>query len=78
MGKPQTATPATYRSSRTDQWTDPRPYTDASLRLQKYGPVQGMEPASAWALIKFGMPGGIGMAVLFVVSTIAIIAFSGA
>lgn len=26
-----------------DRWSHPRPYTDASMRYQKYGPVQPME-----------------------------------
>ncbi len=33
----------TFRSSRPDRWTSPRPYTDASLRLNTYGRVQPME-----------------------------------
>ena len=28
-----------YRSSKPDQWTLPRPYTDASLRYMKHGPI---------------------------------------
>lgn len=59
-----------------DHFAGHRPSTDAD-RLRKHGPIQSMEPATAWDLIKFGMPGGIGVAVLFAVSTIAIIAFSG-
>ncbi|WP_435416895.1 hypothetical protein WAB17_08325 [Parerythrobacter aurantius] len=31
-----------YRSSRPDNWTCPRPYSDASLRYMAYGPVQPM------------------------------------
>lgn len=38
----------TFRSSRPDNWTDPRPWTDASLRYQKHGPVQPMERPSLW------------------------------
>ena len=32
-----------YRSSQPDRWVMPRPYTDASLRLQVHGPIQPME-----------------------------------
>ena len=32
----------TFRSSRPDSWTNPRPYRDASLRYMAYGPVQPM------------------------------------
>ncbi|WP_298847189.1 hypothetical protein [uncultured Salinicola sp.] len=32
-----------FRSSRPDSWNQPRPYTDASLRLQKYGRIQPMD-----------------------------------
>ena len=35
----------TYRSSRSDQWTSPRPYSDASLRYRAHGPVQPMDYA---------------------------------
>lgn len=31
-----------YRSSSPDQWTLPRPTTDASLRYRKHGPIQPM------------------------------------
>ena len=33
----------TFRSSRPDAWSQPRPHADASLRLQKYGRIQPME-----------------------------------
>ncbi len=32
-----------YRSSRPDGWTMPRPYRDASLRYMMHGPIQPME-----------------------------------
>ena len=32
-----------YRSSRPDGWTMPRPYQDASLRYLRHGPIQPME-----------------------------------
>ena len=33
----------TYRSSSPDQWTLPRPTTDASSRYLKHGPIQPMD-----------------------------------
>jgi hypothetical protein len=33
----------TFRSSRPDRWTMPRPYSDASLRRQMHGAIQPME-----------------------------------
>jgi hypothetical protein len=32
----------TFRSSRPDSWTSPRPYSDASLRRHIHGPIQPM------------------------------------
>ena len=32
-----------YRSSRPDKWTAPRPYQDESLRRQKHGRLRPME-----------------------------------
>lgn len=32
----------TYRSSNPDQWTMPRPTTDANTRYMKHGPIQPM------------------------------------
>jgi hypothetical protein len=32
-----------YRSSRPDVWVQPRPHSDASQRLMKYGPIRPME-----------------------------------
>jgi len=32
----------TFRSSRPDTWTAPRPYTDPNLRMMKYGRVRPM------------------------------------
>ena len=32
----------TFRSSRPDHWTQPRPFSDASLRQMAYGAVQPM------------------------------------
>ena len=31
-----------FRSSRSDSWTSPRSYSDASLRQMKYGKIQPM------------------------------------
>ncbi len=36
-------TSMTYRSSRPDSWTLPRPSQDASLRRMAHGPIQPME-----------------------------------
>ncbi len=33
----------TFRSSRPDNWTSPRPYSDASLRRHIHGRIQPME-----------------------------------
>lgn len=50
-----------FRSSRPDSWTSPRPHTDASHRLHAYGPVHSYEPAAPWgrvilaAVIAFGL-----------------------
>lgn len=30
-------------SSKPDHWTNPRPYTDASLRYRAYGPIEPMD-----------------------------------
>ncbi len=35
-----------FTSSRNDAWSNPRPYTDASLRFAKYGRVLPMEEPS--------------------------------
>ncbi|RDC60613.1 hypothetical protein HME9302_01826 [Alteripontixanthobacter maritimus] len=32
-----------FRSSRPDGWVQPRPYSDASYRMMKYGKIQPME-----------------------------------
>lgn len=32
----------TFRSSRPDRWTSPRPYSDATMRHMAYGPIQPM------------------------------------
>ena len=34
---------AIIRSSRPDGWNQPRPHSDASLRLRTYGRIQPME-----------------------------------
>ena len=39
----------TYRSSRPDGWTMPRPDRDASLRYMMHGPIQPMEEPSLLA-----------------------------
>jgi hypothetical protein len=36
----------TFRSSRPDRWTMPRPYSDASLRHRTHGAIQPMERPS--------------------------------
>jgi hypothetical protein len=33
----------TFRSSRPDSWTAPRPYSDPNLRMLKYGPIRPMD-----------------------------------
>lgn len=38
----------TFRSSRPDMWTLPRPYSDASLRYRKHGPIQPLTRPSLW------------------------------
>lgn len=46
-----------HRSSSPDQWTNPRPWQDASARLHKHGPVRPMIegrtgiPARAWVYL---------------------------
>lgn len=37
-----------FHSSRPDHWVQPRPFSDASLRLQQYGPLQPMDPPGFW------------------------------
>lgn len=32
-----------YRSSRPDPWVQPRPFSDASARFHKFGPIRPME-----------------------------------
>lgn len=32
-----------FTSSGADSWSHPRPYTDASLRRMKHGPIRPME-----------------------------------
>ena len=32
-----------FRSSRPDSWTNPRPYRDVSQRMMAYGKIQPME-----------------------------------
>jgi len=39
----------TFRSSRPDSWTNPRPYCDASTRYLAYGPVRPMQQAGLLA-----------------------------
>lgn len=54
MGKPQAITQATYRTSKPDHWTTPRPFSDASARLKNHGPVQPM-PTEARDWFTIGM-----------------------
>ena len=35
--------PTSYRSSRADSWSIPRPHTDPNLRYLKYGPIRPMD-----------------------------------
>jgi len=35
-------TTARIYTSKPDHWTKPRPFQDASIRRQKYGPIQPM------------------------------------
>lgn len=41
-------------SSRPDSWSQPRPYTDPSLRRMRHGPVRGMEEPGFFARL-FGL-----------------------
>lgn len=44
-----------FRSSRPDNWSHPRPYRDASLRLKAHGPIQPMqEPGFLSRLLGIG------------------------
>ncbi|MEM7689899.1 MAG: hypothetical protein AAF291_12830 [Pseudomonadota bacterium] len=36
-------TSASITTSKPDHWTVPRPFTDASVRLQKHGPIRPLE-----------------------------------
>ncbi len=38
-----------FRSSRPDGWTMPRPYHDASMRYMKHGPILPMEEPGFFA-----------------------------
>ncbi len=53
----------TYRSSRPDGWTMPRPHRDPSLRRHIHGPIQPMEEPGFFARL-FGQTdsGGRGIA----------------
>ena len=35
--------PATFRSSRADSWSMPRPHTDPNQRYMKHGPIRPMD-----------------------------------
>ena len=35
--------PISYRSSRADEWSMPRPHTDPNLRFLKYGRIRPMD-----------------------------------
>lgn len=43
-----------FRSSRPDSWMQPRPHSDPSTRLRKYGPIRPMEEPGLIARL-FGM-----------------------
>jgi hypothetical protein len=38
----------TFRSSRPDNWTLPRPHSDPSLRYHKHGPIQPLQQPTFW------------------------------
>ncbi len=38
-----------YRSSRPDGWVQPRPYSDASSRFMKHGPILPMDRPGLFA-----------------------------
>lgn len=38
----------TFRTSRPDHWTSPRPFADASLRFAKHGKIQPMDQPGFW------------------------------
>lgn len=42
-------TSPSFRSSRPDGWTMPRPYRDASLRYMMHGPIKPMEEPGFFA-----------------------------
>ena len=44
-----------FRSSRPDRWTQPRPYRDATLRLMTHGPIQPMEEEPGFLARLFGL-----------------------
>jgi hypothetical protein len=38
-----------FRTSRPDRWSSPRPHLDATVRRMHYGPVQPMaDPNAGW------------------------------
>ncbi|MDN3646265.1 hypothetical protein QWY75_08635 [Pontixanthobacter aestiaquae] len=43
-----------YRSSRPDQWAQPRPHSDASQRYQKHGAILPMDEPGFFARL-FGL-----------------------
>ena len=44
-----------FRSSRPDAWTNPRPHVDASMRRMTYGRVQPMEDEPGFMARLFGL-----------------------
>ena len=38
----------TYRSSAPDRWSQPRPFSDPSLRHAKFGAIQPIEQPGFW------------------------------
>nr|WP_192895914.1 hypothetical protein [Parerythrobacter lutipelagi] len=38
-----------FRSSAPDNWTQPRPHSDPTLRYMRYGPVQPMDQPGFFA-----------------------------
>jgi len=45
-------TSSLIHSSRPDSWSSPRPFSDASIRLKKHGPIQPMtQPRLLWRLL---------------------------
>ena len=44
-----------FRSSRPDRWSSPKPYSDASLRMKHHGKIIPMEEEPGFIARLFGM-----------------------